>query len=224
MRIHGLLYAAGLIATTVIVIGSLHRQPVQPSANWRAGFTAAASHLKFDSDRYPVPDDGVPRNAYPADAPKITIATAMTRDTGRVGHIESRITSDKPYPRLGIARGINYVWKDVSREGARQLIIPADTTYPVHWLRLAPHAHAPPPNGAPRLLVVRVDVPKTHNPNPPPPDSLPPHSTYALATCSNCTHWCIARDTLHTFSPVGPAVVEAIRAHFARNQLVLRRR
>jgi hypothetical protein len=220
-----LLRASGLLVGIVAVTASAWRSarpPQQPPANWRSRFIKAALQIPFDSDRVPVRDSGLAADAYPKDAPPMWIAVPRTLDTGRVARIESRITSDKPYPRLGIAAGVNYVWSEFVGDTLRQLVIPVDTNVPTHWLVFRPHPHAP-PKRAPRLVVYKV-----------PPDSqaksrggkAPIVTTYAIGKCTpycpSPQPWCIAGDTtkLRAAAAMLPSY-SAIRQYFARNKVVL---
>lgn len=190
MKVSPFFRVVGLALIVAAMIATSRRQVVRPAQNWRAQFTAAALKIPFDSERALVLDDGVPKDARP-DAPKMTIASALTRDTGQVGRLESRITSDTAYPRLGIAPGVNYVWRDVVNGSMRQLVIPADTAYRAHWLTVARHNHAAPRN-APRLLVVR-DSARSSTPA---GKSAAVNTMLVIAKCEPCDlGWCISRDT-----------------------------
>jgi hypothetical protein len=116
---------------------------------------------------------------------------------------------------------VNYVWSEFVKDTIRQLIIPADTNVPTHWLVFRPHPHAP-PKRAPRLVVYRV-----------PPDSQAkspggkaPVTTYAIGKCTpycpSPQPWCIAGDTtkLRAVAATLPSY-SAIRQYFARNKVVL---
>ena len=205
--------------TAAIVIGARQSTQQQLPRDWRARFTKAALQIPFDSEQAPAAESGLPPDAYPAKVPRMTIALARTRDSGRVAGIESRITSSDSFPRLGIARGVNYVWREFVNDTLRQLMIPADTSKPVHWLAFSPHKHAPPKRGA-RLVVVdslslvgRTLAPGTKR--------LP---TLMIGKCTpDCPYepWCIARDT--TFSRVlakTPLSYPALQQYFARNTVV----
>ena len=155
-----LLGAAGLIVTAVAIHAGWQPSAQQPlPADWRERFRAAALQIPFDSERALVPSKGVPRGAYPKDAPKMTIAAVKTIDTGQVGHVAFRITSDSAYPRLGIALGVNYVWQDVKNGKPRQFVIPADTGLPERSLVATVHYHKEPLPKWPRLLVVALEAP-----------------------------------------------------------------
>ena len=73
--------------------------------------------------------------------PALTIAGATrTSAEGRVAstYVVGRITSDRAYPTMGIAPGVNYVWRDTA--GAvpspyRLFIVPQDVAYPIFFLR-----------------------------------------------------------------------------------------
>lgn len=234
-----ILGAAALVVISVAITASAHSRTQAPP-NWRVSFSAAALQIPFDSDeRPPVPFDGVPANAKAKDAPKMTIATAQTRDSSQAGRIEARITSAAEYPPLGLAPGVNYLWRD-SVNPTLRLVIPADTAYRARWLTVATHDHAP-PNKTPRLIVVRNEKgastksadassksagssSKSAAAGSKSPDSVQT-ALYAMAVCdrdcSGAGSWCIVRDTLLTLKAVElKPPLNAFAAYFARNKVV----
>lgn len=111
-------------------------------ADVRSGILAEASaNYSYGAERPPVPVDTMLIGAPGGDLPVITISTAtQTSAAGRIpgSRFIYRLTSDKPYPAMGIAPGVNYVWRDTSAgpEGPyRTLVVPADTSYPMTWLK-----------------------------------------------------------------------------------------
>jgi hypothetical protein len=215
-----LLGAAALVVMSVAVTASARSRFTQAPSNWRASFTAAALQIPFDSERPPVPFDGVPADAKVLNAPKMTIASARTRDTAQASRLEARITSAAAYPRLGIAPGVNYLWRDSVNGAVRHLIIPADTAYRARWLTVTAHQHAP-PKQIPRLLVVRMDALAASK------SSDTAKVKTALYAYGECTRgcgtgsWCLVRDTLlssKAFELKPP--LDAIGKYFARNKVV----
>ena len=208
------------LLTAAIVVGARQQSTQQQlPRDWRARFTKAALQIPFDSEQAPVPDSGLPPGAYPANVPRMTLALARTRDTGRVAGIESRITSSDSFPRLGIARGVNYVWREFVNDTLRQLVIPADTSKPVHWLAFSPHKHAPPKRGARLVVVDSLSlVGRTL------PRSGPKVSTLMIGKCTpDCPYepWCISRDTTSSRGLAKTAVsYPALQQYFARNKVV----
>ena len=201
---------AGLVGLAGALIGMSRQRHAEPlPANWRLVFRQAALQIPFDSDRSPERDSS---KALSIEAQNqisdLRIAAARTTDTGRVGRIDSRITSRIGYPDLGIAPGVNYVWKDFVNGRMRLLVIPADTGWKMHWLIVRSHNHAPAP--WPRLVVV-TDAATTGQ------SSV---QAYRICNCTtNCTppmSWCNACDTSHVRLA---APVDAFRQYFARNKV-----
>jgi hypothetical protein len=134
-----------------------------------------------------VPVDTTLTGAPGGSLPKITIATAtQTNPQGRVpgNRFSFRLKSDAAYPAMGIAPGMNYVWRDTSAgpEGPnRLLVVPADTTYPMTWLKRDSTVASYVPGVAvePRLV----------------------KSAFGFGACdNNCNPHCVSRDMLRTFS------------------------
>jgi len=149
--------------------------------------TEATTNYTYGSERVPVPVDttliGAPRGSLPT----ITIATAtQTNPQGRVpgNRFSFRLKSDGPYPTMGIAPGLNYVWRDTSAgpEGPnRLLVVPADTTYPMTWLKrdTAVASYVPGVAVEPRLV----------------------KSAFGFGACdNNCNPHCVSRDMLRAFA------------------------
>ena len=213
-----LLGAAGLIVTAVAIhAGWQPSPPQQLPADWHERFRAAALQIPFDSNRVPIPDSGLPRGAYPKGAPKMTIAGVKTIDTGQVGRVVLRITSDSAYPRLGIASGVNYVWQDFKNGKPRQFVIPADTGLPERSLVVTVHYHPKVPKW-PRLRVVERQAPGTAM-----RPGEQPQTVYALTLCVRCSRpggWCTSGDTTRSRVMIDLATLESIKAYFARNKVV----
>jgi len=210
-----LLRGSGLVLiTATIMVGARRSIHMQEPLKWRAQFSRAALQIPFDSERAPVADSGLPKNAYPEGAPKMTIALPRMRDSARVAGIESRITSAGAYRRLGLAPGVNYVWRETVRDTLRQWIIPADTKYPVRWVAFSQHTH----KGAkpwPRLRVVDT-VSRISSAG-----GTPRRSTLAIERCTpECPRepWCSGRDTTRSdnFYPA----LSQIQRYFERNRVV----
>ena len=191
----------------VAMIGSFRWQH-QPAASWRKQFRQAALQIPFDDNRAPVRDSAMSLGRVPPEL-KARIAVARTGDTGHTARIDSRITSDNAYPRLGIAPGVNYVWKDFVNGKMRLLVIPADTMWKPHWLEVQSHLH-PPTVPVPRL-VLRSD------------SGNAPEMRLAMCYCTgDCRPmtWCNSCDTtsLRAFAATDPPV-EEMRRYFARNKV-----
>ena len=124
--------------------------------------TEATTNYKFGPERAPVPVDTTAIKLPGGTLPAITISTATQNDpTGRVaGNVFiARLTSSEAYPRMGLAPGANYIWRDTSTRGGtvggyRTLVVPADKSYPMKWLKrdysVATYAPGSPPE--PRLV------------------------------------------------------------------------
>jgi hypothetical protein len=213
-----LLGAAGLVVTAVAIHAGW-QSPVQQKvpADWRARFSAAALQIPFDSERAPVPYNGA-HGAYPKGAPKMTIAAVKgASDSGKVGRVAFRITSEGAYPGLGIAPGVNYVWQDVKNGKTRQFVIPADTTLPERSLVVTAHKHKAPLPKWPRLLVVELEAPAAMTLS-----GAQPSPMLKLATCGHCGTsgtWCTAGDTTPHRVMMDVTTLELIKSYYARNKV-----
>jgi hypothetical protein len=147
----------------------------------------ATSNYKYAGERQPVPVDTALIGAPGGTLPTITIATAtQTSGTGRVpgNRFSFRLTSDGAYAPMGIAPGLNYVWRDTTSgaEGPyRLLVVPADTTYPMTWLKRdsSVASYVPGPAIEPRLV----------------------KSAKGFGACdNNCVPHCVSRSLLRTFA------------------------
>ncbi len=147
----------------------------------------ATSNYTFGAERAPVPVDTTLIDAPGGTLPTITISTATQKSgQGRVpgNRFIYRLTSDAPYPAMGLAPGLNYVWRDTSAgpEGPyRTLIVPADTTYPMTWLRrdTSVASYVPGPAMEPRLV----------------------QSAKGYGACdNNCSPHCASRSSLRTYA------------------------
>jgi hypothetical protein len=208
-------------AITVTVVGTTRWRAVESPSDWRARFTQAALQIPFDNDVPPERDSMLPRDArMPEGFSRFRMAAARTRDTSRAGGIGVRITSDTGYPRLGIAPGVNYVWKDVTKGKTRLLIIPADTAKPVHWLVVTSHLH--PTTRATSRFIIGVDAKKLKG-------RQSGRALYADEAwiCIECKDdpmtWCKARDTVDSKEAMSAPVSEITR-YFARNHVVFLQR
>ena len=133
--------------------------PVPPPT--RAQILAeATTNYTYGPERAPIPVDTTLIKSPGGPLPTITIATAtQVNAQGRVpGHrFTYRLTSSAPYGAMGIAPGLNYVWRDTSTgpEGPyRMLVVPADSTYPMMWLKhdTSVASYVPGPAPEPRLV------------------------------------------------------------------------
>lgn len=101
----------------------------------------ATGNTDYGPERNAVPVDTTRVNKPGGTLPTITVATATRRDTsGRLAssHFIGRLTSSGAFPQLGLAPGINYLWRDTlgaPPERVRTLVVPADTTYAMYWLK-----------------------------------------------------------------------------------------
>ena len=102
----------------------------------------ATSNYTFGVERTPDPVDTTRVRLPGGTLPAITIATATrTSATGRrpSNRFTARLTvRGSAYARMGLAPGVNYVWRDSAgstSEPARTLIVPADTAYPLMWMK-----------------------------------------------------------------------------------------
>jgi hypothetical protein len=147
----------------------------------------AESNYTYGSERPPVPVDTTIINAPGGKLPTITISTAsQTSSAGRVpgNKFIYRLTSSDPYPRMGLARGVNYIWRDTSSDRAGEygtLVVPKDGSSPMVWLKrdTTVTSYAPLPAVEPRLV----------------------KSALGFGACdNNCVPHCATRELLRTFS------------------------
>ena len=206
-----LLRAVGILglAAGMIAMSRWHASP--PTRGWRAQFTAAAKSVHFTADRPPEADSGLRADlAIPEAVLNLRIAVPRTADTSQAGRLVFRITSDRGYPRLGLARGINYVWQDGVGARSRLLVIPADTNADIHWLTVKPHRHLIAPRNMPRLLMLSSKSSYGQQ------FQILPESVEG-GTCSRCdSQWCIAKDTSPHLRQVALAPVDSMRRYFKR--------
>ena len=107
----------------------------------------------------------------PANFPAMTIASAVRTDNANrppESRFLGRITSSGPYPSLAIAPGQNYIWTDsvaawsADSGPSRVLIVPANTAYPMVWLRNdSVHSRmtsSPDPEPLLRMTAVKVEA------------------------------------------------------------------
>lgn len=199
-------YRTVLTMVPVVVVSGF-QQPTPTPRDWRARFATSARLLRFERARAPEREERVPLRAYPSDVPRMTIS-ALPQSACSVrprGTVIARITSAGAYPQLGIAPGVNYVWVDNVAGRTRQLIIPADTTYPVRWLRVVPHQHKPPTTAA-RLVIYDARSDRSGASADTGPAGAQAHALavqYAvgLCTCQCEAPWCTAKGTLLTSEP-----------------------
>jgi hypothetical protein len=148
----------------------------------------ATTNYTYGAERQPVTVDTALIGAPGGTLPTITVATAtQTSGDGRVSgnRFSFRLNSSGAYAPMGIAPGMNYVWRDSSssREGPyRLLVVPADTTYPMTWLKRdsSVTSYVPGPAAEPRLVA----------------------SAKGFGACdNNCVPHCVSRMLLRTFAP-----------------------
>jgi hypothetical protein len=158
---------------------------VAPSRS--AILTEATTNYTYASDRTPIPVDSNLFSAPGGPLPVITISTAtQVSGAGRLpGHVFTyRLKSSGPYQAMGIAPGLNYVWRDTSTgpEGPyRLLVVPADSTYPMMWLKRDTNVASYVPGPAPEPRLVK--------------------SARGYGTCDNrCTPHCVSSGTLRAFT------------------------
>lgn len=161
---------------------------VAGAASRSAYLAEATTNYTYGAERQPVPVDTTLIDAPGGTLPKITISTAtQTSGTGRVpgNRFLYRLNSDGAYAGMGIAPGLNYVWRDTSAgpEGPyRTLIVPADSAYPMMWLKrdTSVAQYVPGPAVEPRLV----------------------QSAKGFGACdNNCSPHCASRSFLRTYAP-----------------------
>jgi len=147
----------------------------------------ATTNYTYANEREPVTVDTMLIGAPGGTLPTITVATAtQTSGEGRVpgNRFSFRLNSDGAYSPMGIAPGLNYVWRDTTSgpEGPyRLLVVPADTTYPMTWLKRdsSVTSYVPGPAAEPRLV----------------------KSEKGFGACdNNCVPHCVSRALLRTFA------------------------
>jgi hypothetical protein len=122
----------------IVVGGCKHVRPAP--ADWRDRLLATARAANFGADTPPVRNDGEGPE-YPRDVPMMRFAQSQS-PRGK-SSVVTRVTSDRAYPRLGLAEGVNYVWV-VAGKQPRVAVVPANPSLPAHWLATAPHASSGP--------------------------------------------------------------------------------
>ena len=147
----------------------------------------ATANYTYGNPRPAVSVDTTLIGAPGGDLPEITIATAtQTTAEGRVpgNRFSYKLTSSAAYPAMGIAAGVNYVWRDTSAgpEGPyRLLVVPADPTYEMKWLKrdTSVASYVPEPATEPRLV----------------------KSAKGFGACdNNCVPHCVSREFLRSFA------------------------
>lgn len=215
MRARVSLSVGGLLVVSVATIAPLRWRDTPPPPSWRVQFATAAAKIRFTVDKMPERDSGLRADVrVPAPVRNMRIAYPQAPDTADQGRLEFRITSATGYPRLGIAPGVNYVWKDRLGGAVRLLVIPANPSKSVHWLTLHPHTHLPPMN-APRLLIASAS--STYGMQ----LGIHADSIFALS-CTRCDmSWCISNDTSASESAKAAALpsMDAIAAYFRRHRI-----
>jgi hypothetical protein len=202
----------GLLIVSIVAIGTTRWNLRQESPDeWRQRFKDAALQIPFEKDLPPQLDSAVPPGSrVPQELLSLRIAVAGARDTGRTPQIDLRVTSDSGYARLGIAPGVNYVWRDFVGGKMRELVIPADSKYKTHWLTVRSHMH-PSPARVPRVVIGRDTSPKKRA-----------ESFYASTCTGPCSDnpltWCTAQDTILSDATFKPPV-DAMARYFARNHV-----
>ena len=190
----------GLMTALVVCYGCSN---TPAKGDWRRAFLEAAGQVAYGAKAAPVVDSALPPGTYPTGAPHMTIAAAQMPKLPTTGFVLARIESEGDYLGLGIYKGVNYLWTDGDSTSWRQLMVPADTTKPVHWLDVAPHNHAPPPVLA-RLLVIpseaaTASADAASHGDGPGMDVQLTEPIAKLAACGTCpskpTQWCTAKDT-----------------------------
>ena len=148
----------------------------------------ATTNYTYANEREPITVDTTLIGAPGGSLPTITIATATQKSgEGRVAsnRFSFRLKSDGAYAPMGIAPGYNYVWRDTisGPEGPnRLLVVPADTTYPMTWLKRdsSVASYVPGPAVEPRLV----------------------RSEKGFGACDhNCVPHCVSRLFLRVFGP-----------------------
>lgn len=112
-----------------------------PVATRAALLAEAQSNYTYGAERVPLAVADTRLIGPGGTLPSLTIASATRTDSSgrRAGsRFIGRVTSGGAYSPLGLAPGINYVWRDSlgsEPDRARTLMIPLDNAYPMHWLR-----------------------------------------------------------------------------------------
>ncbi len=238
MAIPRLVQGLSLLTIAVVAIGTSGWRGDQPApSDWRERFAQAALQIPFDKDYPPQHDDSVEAQVdkIPARLANLRIAAARTRDTGQVARIDARITSDSGYARLGIAPGVNYIWKDFVGGHLRLLVIPANPKYRTHWLAVGGHNH-PPPVRVPRIVIARDKAATKLAPTPEKRDTTsgplvdasenPRAQNWALMAlicttdCTDGHSWCDSHDTTETRSLKSAELpIELFISYYTRNHV-----
>ena len=198
----------GVLAVAFAAMGTTRFTHKPKTAKWRQQFAQAALQIPFDEDRAPERDSALGQAlGLPTSVRNVRIASARTSDTAATARIEARITTDSGYRPLGLAPGVNYVWKDYARGQMRLLIIPADTGWKEHWLVVRSHVH-PPTVRVPRLFWK-------------PPSVGAPQTRALMCYCtSGCpVPWCQACDTSHRVAVTAELPLKSIGRYFRNNRV-----
>lgn len=124
----------------------------QRDPSWRARLLREARTVSLGAERRPEPVDSTV-GPYPRGLPAATFA-ASAGPKGTVW-VAGRVTSRAAYPRLGIARGANYVWV-VAGSPVRMAVVPADASQPAHWIAMRPHAQSGTAGHDPKAALARL--------------------------------------------------------------------
>lgn len=137
----------GIIVTGLLLAGCMKNDPpgtssVSITPATRAALLAEAqSNYTYGAERASLTVAATRLGGPGGVMPPLTISTATrTNSSGRLAgsRFIGRLTSGGAYPLLGIAPGINYMWRDslgVEPERARTLMIPENGAYPMYWLQ-----------------------------------------------------------------------------------------
>jgi hypothetical protein len=110
---------------------------------YAATLTFDTSHGSGDEQPLPWVDDSGRLVAMPNVRVESEIGAALlTRRQLAQGRIIARYIAEGPYPPLGIAPGINYVWVDSTGDGFREQVVSEDAANPIvtRPLRIVPHS------------------------------------------------------------------------------------
>ena len=150
-RTLGLSFVALLIAVMIAyVVWRRVPPPCPPGGPFAPGTTVDVVHRELVAEANRNYRFGPERNpeTVPPNQPNttgMTIASAVRKDSDcRVAgaRFVGRITATSPYARLGILRGVNYLWTDSAQAWApdsgpsRVLVVPASQADSMFWLKI----------------------------------------------------------------------------------------
>lgn len=157
-----------LVAAACVMTGCVKDSPrvtaAVPAPATRAQLIAEAqANYSYGAERAAVTVDTARLHGPGGLLPTITIATATRVDSStRIpgNRFIARLTSTGAYARLGLAPGVNYVWRDTlgpPTARVRLLVVPKDSSYAMYWLKIDAD-RSPAPDATMPLLLMSTEA------------------------------------------------------------------